>query len=149
MDYRDIKIDNGMATLPIDTLDKLVNKAEFYKNEYDIESKDALKWYDEYCKLQSKFERLKRRASDFRHRLSISDKIIEAFECVAEHGYCYVIYSSTDCDNRTTEGICKTTNPSKFIEDLYNNAEGRTSYALITKDLENYEEYRTSYGGWN
>lgn len=156
MDYRDIKIEGGIVTMPLDNfnkieseLDKLMTQREFCKNEYDIESKNALKWYDEYCKLHKEVESLKRRTSDFRHRLSVSDKIIEAFECIAEHGYCYVRYSSTDCDNRTAEGVCKITNPSKFIEALYNNAEGSTSYELITKNLDNYEEYRTSYGGWN
>lgn len=149
MDYRDIKIEGGIVTMPLDNFNKIETELDFWMKDAEVYTKLHNESLDKIDTLNEKLSNLDKHWRWQKGKLERQAELIEAFECVAEHGYCYVVYSSTDCDNRTAEGICKTTNPSKFIEDLYNNAEGNTSYELITKDLENYEEYRISYGGWN
>ena len=146
MDYKEIRIENGMATLPMDELDKLITSKEFWKNEYKAEFEHGEKMYKNFCNEQKNSRMLE-------HKLRKAEDKVRIYECIERDGYVVFSYESTDCDGTRAEGYEKCYSYKQvesMIEGLYDNAEGRVGYEIITKNVKEFkdESERRIYGGW-
>jgi hypothetical protein len=153
MDYRDIKIEDGIVTMPLDNfnkieseIDKLMTRKEFWKNEYNAEAKQGEKTYTHLNKLADNYRVLE-------HKLRKAEDKVRIYECIERDGYVVFSYESTDCDGTRAEGYEKCysyKHVESMIEGLYDNAEGRVGFEVITKNVKNYkdESERRIYGGW-
>lgn len=146
MDYKELKIENGMATLPMDELDKLMTSKEFWKNEYKAEFEQGEKTYEHLNKLADNYRVLE-------HKLHKAEDKVRIYECIERDGYVVFSYESTDCDGTTAEGYFKCYSYKQVEEAMYNlydNAEGHVGFEVITNNVKEFkdESERRIYGGW-
>lgn len=153
MDYKEIRIEGDIVTMPLDNfnkieseIDKLMTRKEFWKNEYNAEAKQGEKTYTHLNKLADNYRVLE-------HKLRKAEDKVRIYECIERDGYVVFSYESTDCDGTRAEGYYKCYSYKQVEEamyDLYDNAEGHVGFEVITKNVKEFkdESERRIYGGW-
>jgi len=150
MDYTEITIEGNKVTMSAEAFTKIDSKLfdletqvfQCYEKLIDAKQEASDRWNELYKKLQ-----------EVETKMKLAERKLAIYEALQTEGYVVFSYTSTDCDNTTSEGWFKCYSMEQVdgaIEGLYEDAEGSVGYEIITTNLKDFkdESERRTYGGY-
>jgi hypothetical protein len=149
MDYTEITIEGDKVTMSAEAFAKIESREDKLEDE-------VFQCFLKITEAREAFKEESRSLGNVIHELQVelneAKRKVKMYEAFAKYGYVVFSYTSTDCDNTTSNGWLKCYSFEQVdgaIDGLYEDAEGSVGYEIITENLEEFkgESDRYTYGG--